>query len=121
MIDRSDVIDPDRPDTGLGRFMPAFGRRGLDVGGPVHPAGLPANTGASRPVPGHFTRPPRPVVNDSAEPQRRGHLTLRDGGARRHSGPTKVERATGRIGTDVAGLLVHVRGHPKIARHLGFG
>jgi hypothetical protein len=55
------------------------------------------------------------------ERQRRDHLNLSDAKDRRYNERTNVERAIGRIKDDFGGRFVRVRGHLKVACHLGFG
>jgi len=60
-------------------------------------------------------------AENAAERQRRDHLNLSDAKDRRYNERTNVERAIGRIKDDFGGRFVRVRGHLKVACHLGFG
>ena len=60
-------------------------------------------------------------AENAAERERRDHLNLSDAKDRRYNERTNVERAIGRIKDDFGGRFVRVRGHLKVACHLGFG
>lgn len=55
------------------------------------------------------------------ERKRRDHLNLNDAKDRRYNERTNVERAIGRLKDEFGGQCVRVRGHLKVACHLGFG
>ena len=55
------------------------------------------------------------------ERQGREHLNLPDAKDRRYNERTNAERAIGRLKNEFGGQCVRVRGHLKVACHLGFG
>lgn len=66
-------------------------------------------------------RSARSKAERAAERDRRDHLNLTDAKDRRYNERTNVERAIGRLKEEFGAQYVRVRGHLKVACHLGFG